>query len=572
MFRKIGIIIILISIIIINANQVMANSINYNTITDITVSGNELIKMQTILQQVTTKVGDEISNEQLREDMKAIYNLGYFTNIQILFKNYKGGIQIIFEVEENPVLSKVTIKGNKEISNDELTELLTVKSGQILNFNELDNDRDSINQYYYDQGFVLARVIDVKMEGNQLNIIVDEGRLNEIIINPEDNTKDYVIRRQLSMEEEKPFNINDVRKDISKLQSLKYFEEIKPEFEQVPGDPQAIDVKLNLNKPINGRTVFGIKDSAEGSAVGNIMLEKHNIFGRGQKLTLDFEGGSDVTDYNINFYDPWIFESKTSFNINLYHQMTEETTSSNIGGLDDIGSSTRVERDVKEKGGDIQFGKELAENIRGYLNLHYDKTKEGGKPYENTRSIALTTIRDLRDNYLHPKSGSRQEFRIEKAGFNGDNDFLKSHLDLRNYYKAGEKGSWAFRMKLGASDGELPSYKSYKLKPGLLDGVRGYDSSYYGGTDGFKGDSIFLTSIEYRRDLYKAVKGVLFTDIGRTFEDNKFSLNNLNYSVGAGIRFFVPVLGAELGFDYGYAPEGDSGHKDEFTFKVGTSF
>lgn len=573
MFRKIGIIIILISIIVINTNQVMANSINSNTIADITVSGNEVIKVQTILEQVSTSIGEEISNEKLKADMQAIYNLGYFNNIEVLFKNYAGGIQIIFKVDENPMISNIVIKGNQEVSNDKLKELLTVKSGQILNFNQLNKDRDSINQYYYEQGFVLARVIDIEMEEDQLNIIVDEGRLNKIIIIPEDNTKDYVIRRQLSMEEEEPFNINDVKKDISKIQSLKYFEEIKPEFEQVPNDPQAIDVKLNLNKPINGRTVFGVKDSAEGSVVGNIMLEKHNILGRGQKLTLNFEGGSDVTDYSLNFSDPWVFESQTSFNINLFNQMTEETTSiSSIGGLDDIGSSTRVERDVKEKGGNIQLGRKLAENIRGYLNLHYDKTKEGEDPYQDTRSIAITTIRDLRDNYLHPRSGSRQEFKIEKAGFNGDNDFLKSHLDLRNYYKAGEKGSWALRMKLGASDGELPSYKKYKLKPGLLDGVRGYDSSHYGGTDGFKGDSIFLTSIEYRRDLYKAVRGVLFTDVGRTFEDNEFSLNDLNYSVGAGIRFFVPVLGAELGFDYGYAPEGDDGHKDEFTFKVGTSF
>ncbi|TDX48803.1 BamA/OMP85 family outer membrane protein [Orenia marismortui] len=572
MFKKFGILFILVSIILINANQVMANNTNYNVITDLAVSGNKAIEEQRILDQVKTKVGNEISNEQLREDMKAIYNLGYFSNIQILFKNYKSGVQVVFKVDENPILTKIVIEGNKEVSNDELKALLTVKTGKILNFKDLNQDREAINKYYYDQGFVLGRIVDVKMEEDKLNIIIDEGRLNKIRINPEDDTKDYVIRRQLSMKEGEVFNINDVRKDISKLQRLKYFEEIKPEFEQVPNDPQAIDVKLNLNKPINGRTVFGVKDSAEGGAVGNIMLEKHNMFGKGQKLTLDFEAGSDVTDYNLDFYDPWIFESKTSFNINLYHEMTEESTSISDGGLDSIGSSTRVDRDIKEKGVDMQFGRELSENIRGYLNFGYDDTKIEDDPYENTRSIAMTTIRDLRDNYLHPRSGSRQEFRIEKAGFNGDNDFLKSYLDLRNYFEAGEKSSWAIRMKIGASDGKLPTYKKYKLKPNLLDGVRGYDSSYYGGTDGFKGDSILLGSIEYRVDLYKAVRGVLFTDVGRTFKDNDISLNDLNYSVGVGVRFFVPVLGAELGFDYGYAPEGDADHKDEITFKVGTSF
>ncbi|WP_018247890.1 BamA/OMP85 family outer membrane protein [Orenia marismortui] len=572
MFKKFGILFILVSIILINSNQVMANNTNYNVITDLAVSGNKSIEEQKILEQVKTKVGDQISNEQLRKDMKAIYNLGYFSNIQILFKNYQSGVQVVFKVDENPILTKIVIKGNKEVSDGELRSLLSIKTGQILNFKDLNQDREAINKYYYDQGFVLGRIVDVKMEEDKLNIIIDEGRLNKIRINPEDDTKDYVIRRQLSMKEGEVFNINDVRKDISKLQRLKYFEEIKPEFDQVENDPQAIDVNLNLNKPINGRTVFGVKDSAEGGAVGNIMLEKHNMFGKGQKLTLDFEAGSDVTDYNLDFYDPWIFESKTSFNINLYHEMTEESTSISDGGLDSIGSSTRVDRDIKEKGVDIQFGRELAENIRGYLNFGYDDTKIEDDPYENTRSIAMTTIRDLRDNYLHPRSGSRQEFRIEKAGFNGDNDFLKSYLDLRNYFEAGEKSSWAIRMKVGASDGKLPNYKSYKLKPNLLDGVRGYDSSYYGGTDGFKGDSMLLGSIEYRVDLYKAVRGVLFTDVGRTFKDNDISLNDLNYSVGVGVRFFVPVLGAELGFDYGYAPEGDADHKDEITFKVGTSF
>jgi outer membrane protein insertion porin family len=543
---------------------------NKNIITAIKIVGNKEIKDEEILDKINTKVGDEISNQKLQEDMKSVFDLGYFFDIQVSFKNHEDGVMLIFEVIENPKLSQINISGNHEVSTEELRGIIGIRTGQLLNLNELEKAKQEIEKYYREKGYILAKVVDLTIkEKDQLHITINEGRLNNIIINTDGKTKDYVIRRELSIEEGQVFNIDQVWKDLRKIYNLGFFEEVKPDYKAVDGDRQAVDLVINLKEGKTGTFSIGGGYSSASGLTGLIDLEQDNLFGRGQSVKLNWEFGGKKNTYEVGFYQPWVFGTKNSLNFNLYNTVRED----------------KNDNDVKEKGGSITLGRPIAEDTKAYLKYNYQDSEykekiEGAdtntQKYkdvdENTRSLTFKAIRDTRDNFLAPKNGDRQEVSIERAGgiLGGDADFTKYYTDIRKYIPSGEDNNWAFRLKLGGSNGDLPETRDFYLRETLLDGVRGYDYDYYKDQEGFEGDSLFLTNLEYRIGIVESITGVIFADAGRTFEDNQFSLNDIKYSTGLGIRFNTPI--GQLGLDYGYAPEGDDGNKSSFSFRIGSIF
>ncbi|MGM0370771.1 MAG: POTRA domain-containing protein, partial [Bacillota bacterium] len=125
-------IIILVCLLVLATNNLaLANDISGNKITDIEVQGNAQIDANKVLEQVNIEVGDKIVNEKLKKDLESIYELGYFSNVKINFQNYQDGVRLIFQVVENPTLSKIELEGNNVVSNSKLKELLQVKTGEM---------------------------------------------------------------------------------------------------------------------------------------------------------------------------------------------------------------------------------------------------------------------------------------------------------------------------------------------------------------------------------------------------------------------------------------------------------
>ncbi|MCK8827777.1 BamA/TamA family outer membrane protein [Natroniella acetigena] len=567
MFKKISLT-VLVLVVLLASNSLLVGAEEAvptdNTVTGIEVTGNKLVSDEEVLEEVTTEIGDEVSNEKLQQDMQQVFDLGYFFDLQILFRNYQDGVKLIIEVIENPELSAIKIEGNQEVTTEELKGLLSLQQGEILNVNSLDQDVERINEYYQEQGYMLAQIVDVTIkEQDQLELTIDEGRLNSLTITGNEETKDFVIERELSLEEGEVFNIDQMWNDFRNLYNLGYFKDIRPDFQPVPDDPQAVDLVVEVEEQKTGTFSIGGGYSSAAGWTGMVDVEKDNLFGRGQKVNLSWEFG-DRTNYELGFYEPWAFGTETSLNFNLYKTEYDDA-------VDDVS---------RRQGGDITVGHPLADDITGYLKLDYHNTKyeEGlGLDDENTRSVTLKTIRDTRDNIFSPRSGSRQELSIENAGlFGGDTDFTKYELDLRNYLPAREEDTWAFRLKTGLSDGDLPTGERYALTG--MNEVRGYSSDYYdrdnGATEnGFvDGDAMLVSNLEYRFGIVDNVTGVAFADAGRTFASNSdISLNDLNYSVGLGARFNTPI--GQLGLDYGYAPEGEiEDDKTNLSIRIGNTF
>ena len=54
-----------------------------NRIQHIKVEGNRHIETQAIVGQLSIQVGDQFSNEQVREQIQKIYNMGFFEEVDV---------------------------------------------------------------------------------------------------------------------------------------------------------------------------------------------------------------------------------------------------------------------------------------------------------------------------------------------------------------------------------------------------------------------------------------------------------------------------------------------------------
>lgn len=537
-----------------------------HVITEIEVIGNDIITEEEILAEVETEIGAEIEQEKLQDDMQSIFDMGYFMDLEVAFKNYQDGVMLIFELIENPVIEEVAFSGNERKSDEELKDLLGVAENEVLNINHLDLGLENLMMSYEKEGYALAQIMNVSLgeEDDILEITIDEGKINDVIIQGNTETKDYVIKRELSIEAGDILNINEMWQDLSRLYNLGYFEDVAPTIDGDQFDPMAANLVINVEEGRTGTFSLGGGYSPETGFNGILHLSENNLFGRGQQVEADLNYGQRSNRVELGFADRWAFGTRTSIETNF-----NWNTGEGIPGISDDNYGQRL-------GGDLMLGRPLTDTIRAYVKfdanrlLDYgeDKNMEDRESTENTFSVSLQGVRDARDNQFNPREGNRQQMALEQGFGLGDDDknFRKASLDLRQYFPVGDEHSVAIRGKLGVGTDDLPGTARYHLR--MQDEVRGYDSDYRSdNSELFQGDSMALASIEYRHSVLDNVSLISFFDAGRTFEGQNFELENINHSIGVGARVDTPI--GPLGLDYGYALDEGEG---DFSIRVGTSF
>ncbi|MBW2422454.1 MAG: outer membrane protein assembly factor BamA, partial [Deltaproteobacteria bacterium] len=127
-------------------------------ISDILIRGNRRIEADAIRARIGSKVGEPVNRLQVSSDLKEIFYLGFFRNVQVLLDEDETGIVLIFDVEENPVVRQITISGNDNVDGDKIRDALTLTTGSTLDYPLLHNNTDRIEAIYRSEGYYLADV------------------------------------------------------------------------------------------------------------------------------------------------------------------------------------------------------------------------------------------------------------------------------------------------------------------------------------------------------------------------------------------------------------------------------
>jgi len=544
---------------------VLAN--NQGKITAIVVQGNENISKDLIISQIASNLGDVFSKENMEKDMKAVYELGYFKDVRIKLESFRDGYKVVFEVVENLPIKEISIEGNTIVSVEEIREVMVLKEGQIFCQKILKNDVDRISQLYKDKGYLLINIKDINFdEEGKLWIKISEGRLEKIVIEGNDKTKEKVITREIDIKSGDLFNFEIARKSLQKIYNLGYFEDVSMKLE--PGSEEdTIVLVIKVIEKNTGKFGIGAGYNSEEGLMGFASYEEKNLFGGGQKVQAKIELGGRTT-YKLSFLEPWVANTPTSFGFEVYDTTSKEE--------EEEEGEVISEYEEARLGGKLIFGRRISDAINLGLELKtekvtYNLVSGSSLPDDSdeglTNSLTPTLTYDTRDNVFNPSSGLYGNISIEKAGgfLGGDYDFTKYNLTLSTYISTKiveevvdiraiekitdklSKGVVALRAIGGIADTSLPSFAEYKV--GGMNTVRGYDFGE------FSGDKSLVFNAEYRLPLSDNFQAVLFADWGNTWDiGESIDVSDLKFGKGIGIRFDTPI--GPIRLDYGIGEEG----------------
>ncbi|TDT71795.1 outer membrane protein insertion porin family [Hypnocyclicus thermotrophus] len=559
-------------------------------IKSIEVFGNINISKEEILKNVPVKIGGFFSKTKILEGQERILKTGYFREVTPEVLKYKDGIYIKYKVLENPVITGIKIIGNTLFTQDELTKDFITKPGEIYNINNLKKDRDSLLKKYYDKGYSLANLVDMRLDENyNLTIQVSEGIVRGIqfrkIARKEDGmrrkandiklrTKDFVLRREVELEIGKPFEREKFEKTASNLFKLGLFKNVTQEFKDIEGDPDGKIVVFLLDENKSATYTGSISYGSSTGLLGSLSLEDKNFKGKNQTAALSYAQGTSTKTYNLSFSDPWVKGTeRLSYGWSIYKKNYTDTSSTDAYYVDKIGGSASL-------------GKGLSKRVRVNGTIKYEQIEESNEDEEVQSDYDIITLTpsftyDTRNNIYDATKGDYARISLQLGKILGSEEFAVTELELRKYKLAlSEKNSMAYRLMTGMASSNVK--EGLKFNVGGGSSLRGYD---YGD---FQGVYQLYGNIENRTKLDDNFQFVLFYDFGRAWENEtsfnqglingeyssasdyvKF-LHDIKHSYGFGIRIQTPL--GPLRFDYGW-PIGDSDVKGgQFYFNIGQMF
>ncbi len=147
---------------------------------ELAVEGNRRVQEAVILSRVQTRIGSPFNASQLSDDLRAIFALGFFDDVQAKVADFEGGVKVTLVVMERPFVRDVEFVGNKKVPTNELQDLIDIKLGSVYNPVDIRQAQDKLLDHYEQAGYFEVKVTPdtERLTGGDVKVIfnVDEGR------------------------------------------------------------------------------------------------------------------------------------------------------------------------------------------------------------------------------------------------------------------------------------------------------------------------------------------------------------------------------------------------------------
>ena len=363
---------------------------------------------------------------------------------------------------EKYYFDKYTIAGNKVFDTPTLEEGFEQKdSGDVFNNTKFEMDRQNISFLYASKGYIFARVVpkrtiterEVEDDGVMvtrkfvtINFEIEEGKqayIEHIIIKGNQKTKDYVIKRELIIEEGELFNSSKVQKSRERVFNLGFFKQVN--FDIRPGSREdymnlIVDVE---EQPTGTISLGGGYGTNSGFSIFTDVSE-NNLLGYGNRVGCRFQYGPNNFSTTISYDNPWLFNYPVSWSLSIFYELY---TFNNANSLFGNGTAEYERRSFGYSTGlsykffiDYGIGAIWRHSFRSYVNPSGNCSDEifidEALGIQEKRTITDYIYWDTRDNYMNPTKGWKAEFAVSFTGgaiIRGDDHFIKYSPDLYFY-------------------------------------------------------------------------------------------------------------------------------------------
>ena len=521
----------------------------------------------------------KLDRDKVQQDMTAIQefygNHGYFdarvTGVDPMSVGDK--VNLVFRISEGQqyTTAEVNVTGNKIFDNAQLIPVFQLEAGKVFSLADMKSDIETITDFYGSRGYAEAKVTPrVSRQNGQIAITyaIEEGgqfKVGKINVSGNQETRTDVILREMAIDPGDDYNTIKIKKSMSRLRGLDYFEENNGvDFMPVTSasGPDYKDLNVTVNEKKTGTVQFGAGFSSIDSIVGMVEISQKNFdatnwpsfTGGGQRFRMNLRAGTRRKDFLLSLTEPYFMGQRLAVGGDLF--WTEKTYLSDY-------------YDQREAGVTLHMRKPLTDNVdmRVAYTLQqveiYDMDQkaspellaEEGKFTQSRLSGSL--VYDTRNSIQAPSKGEKLSFEAAFSGLGGDVESYNLTLSGQKYWEMPWETVFSVEGKLAVVDalggGNVPIFEREFL--GGARDLRGFDYRDVGPRDAngepIGGGTSGWITFEYTVPVVSSVRAAVFTDLGFVNRDSwDFSTGDFNADVGFGVRLKLPVLGP-IKLDYG---------------------
>ncbi|MHC4221014.1 MAG: BamA/OMP85 family outer membrane protein, partial [Planctomycetota bacterium] len=439
--------------------------------------GNKALKTSQLKKPVKTEARHFLlwqgyyKEEKLAEDVtklqKVYQKKGFFDakiEAQRQFSDDKKKVRITFLIEEGPLykVDQIDISGNKHFSKDDLVASLKMKTGDAYSQQRAEMDRKRLLKSYRETGFIDSRVEPKRRFVSQDKVDVEfeiyEGqrfRIGRIDITGNENTQDKVVRRVLDEYDFYPgqwYNADmargDGRGDLERFVRRTVLAE-SASITASGDKPTQKNGQVNIIEGQTGSVMLGAGLASNSGVIGQLIFEQRNFDaadwpvsldefirgkafkGAGQNLRISLMPGTEVSEYSLNFTEPYLNDKPISL---------------------DMGGSSyergRESHDEKRTKGYFGFEKRFKNHWRGSIGFKYENVQVRDidsdapkeikilKGYNGLIGVRVGVGRNMVNDKFNPSDGYTISTDYEQIG--GHNAFgllTATHRGYKTLYE-----------------------------------------------------------------------------------------------------------------------------------------
>ncbi len=476
------------------------------------------------------------------------------------------GDKIVVNIKEN---RPVTVADISYISKLDIRKLIPFEKGDVFVAEKFIQSKEKIKEYYADHHYCNVDLnakafVDIQKD---LTYLVYDITSNEpctfgtVSINAPSNIDKKIIRSLLHFKEGDVYSTEAIRRSYKEIYANEGVEKVVIDDTQRKGDSVPVTVSVSLfPKPVHFSIGAGYS-SDEGLSVQ--MGVKHRNFPNNLK-TIDINTRySQIRRYIKSTYSMPIsghrrFATEIGYNDEVFDGYNER--------------STLVKSTLKQ----LFWPYIFQEGVIIDKTVTTDSVDVVNFPNGKLVITSITAAFDLdkRDSILDPTKGYRVTAKASGS--------VKSPLSDATYYKLYLTGVYhmplgentlSFRIRQGvikSKQGHIPP--SYRFYAGGMNSNRAFGYRQLGPKNSLGNPigvfSLTEATVEYRFDIAKKFRGVIFSDITYVGKKSIPDYRKVYTSIGPGIRYMTPV--GPIAFDLGFNAQDFSSYT--LHFHVGELF
>ncbi len=128
-------------------------------ISEVRVVGVKKVEPDAVLVQIQSRIDKKPDRKTLQGDVRRIWNMDIFQDVVIEAREGKNeSIVLVYQLTEKPALDEVLYEGNRDISKDDIEDVVDLKPFQVLDVARVRANVTKIQKLYIDKGYFLAQV------------------------------------------------------------------------------------------------------------------------------------------------------------------------------------------------------------------------------------------------------------------------------------------------------------------------------------------------------------------------------------------------------------------------------